>query len=214
MDRPHTAYGRRKLDEASYAAQQAKKNVTSPGGVIYGRRKGGGESAAAVTPSLFEELRAGLHAKPIGWAAERIARLENALELQALHALEQDNPKAPRKGILNLLEERLGELGIENPSTAAPKPSPATPEKAEGQGAGEGESTGEGGENPFAGELLLDVDFMEQVLTTWPDLLDDAIDAEFRHGTPREDAAALLSRIENARKGGPRPEVIRLLEQF
>jgi hypothetical protein len=52
---------------------------------------------------------------------------------------------------------------------------------------------------------------MEATLTKQPELLDAAIEAEFRKGTPRKGALALFTEVENGREGGPRSDVIELL---
>lgn len=53
---------------------------------------------------------------------------------------------------------------------------------------------------------------LADVLDKRPQLLDAAIEAEFRSETPRKGALALFLDIEGQRKGGPRPEVIERLE--
>lgn len=49
---------------------------------------------------------------------------------------------------------------------------------------------------------------LSQVLSKRPQLLDAAIEAEYRNGSPRKGAITLFLDIEQQRKGGPRDEVI------
>jgi len=52
---------------------------------------------------------------------------------------------------------------------------------------------------------------LEEKLTEQPELLDFAIQAEFRAGKPRVGAVKLFRRLEEARVGGARPGMMKLL---
>lgn len=54
---------------------------------------------------------------------------------------------------------------------------------------------------------------LEAVLAKRPQLLDAAIEAEFRDGKPRKGAITLFLDLEQQRKGGPRDEVIERLTE-
>lgn len=218
MAREHTAYGRRKLNPEAYERQQALKRVTSASGVVYGSRKGDpgpartrGASAptAAGASPVLAELVAGLHANSVAWAKQRIAKLQTPEEVRAVHAFEQTNPKGARKGVLNACEERLGELKVPSPSEGLER-MPAQPEEPQ---ASEGEPQAKE-PGPFDGDELVDVHEMRKILEERPELLDAAIEAEFRAGAPRREAIELFLEREQVRAGGPREEVVHLLSQF
>lgn len=229
-----TTYGRRKLSAEAYAAQARKKKVTSASGNVYGSRKGGPRGARASTLTTaaaagrspaFVELVEGLHDNPIGWAKERIIQLQTPEEVRAIHAIERTNPQHEdgRKGVLNACEERLGELKVPDPSEGLAR-MPVTPTTAQDEDpaddtepetpAPDGEEPDDEEPGPFAGDELLEVEEVRAILEEQPELLDAAIDAEFRAGAPREEAVRLFLEREQVRAGGPREEVVSLLEQF
>ena len=215
MAREHTAYGRRKLNPEAYERQQALKRVTSASGVVYGSRKGDpgpartrGASAptAAGASPVLAELVAGLHAHSVAWAKERIVKLQTPAEVRAVHVFEQQNPKGARKGILNACEERLGELHVDHPSPGLER-QPAEPE------ADDEPPTATDPVNPFT-EGTVAIEDLKAILEQNPELLDAAIEAEFRGGAPRPEAIAVLLEHEETRAAGPRDEVVHLLNQF
>jgi len=218
MAREHTGYGRRKLSAEAYKRQQERKKVTSASGVVYGSRKGDpgpartrGASAptAAGASPVLAELVAGLHAHSVAWAKLRIAKLQTPEEVRAVHTFEQTNPKGARKGVLNACEERLGELKVPSPSEGLER-MPAQPEEPQ---ASEGEPQAKE-PGPFDGDELVGVHEMRKILEERPELLDAAIEAEFRGGAPRPEAIAVLLEHEETRAAGPRDEVVHLLNQF
>lgn len=223
MARENTTYGRRKLSAAAYQAQAARKKVTSASGNVYGRRKAAGSrtgrastvatAAAAGASLVLAELIEGLHVNSVAWAKERILQLQTPEEVRAVHAFERTHPQhhGGRKGVLNACEERLGELKVESPSEGLAR-MPAAP-AAQDEAAPDGEPPA-GEPRPFDGEALLEVDEMRAILEEQPELLDAAIEAEFRAGAPRAEAIALFLEREQVRAGGPREEVVHLLSQF
>lgn len=216
MSTQTTRYGRRKLSAEAYARQQGKKKVTSASGIVYGSRKGGPRKPAAADAGrsrAARELADGLYNNPVPWARERILGLASADEVRAIHALERAHPEydGGRSGVLNALEERLGELRVDDPKPGLARQSvQGVEEEADGEGEGE-ESVEE--DSPFAGDLL-PVSEVRGLLEQNPELLDDAIQTELRDGVPREDAVKLFIELEQKRAEGPREDVVRLLEQF
>ena len=95
--REGTRYGRRKLGDKVFEAQQARAtSVQSASGVVYGPKKGGPKKAAPATPAVtleeanLDELAALLEADP--------ALLDRAIELELAEG-------KPRKGALALFRE-------------------------------------------------------------------------------------------------------------
>src|SRR5690606_40057441 len=102
----------------------------------------------------------------------------------------------------NACEERLGELKVPSPSEGLER-MPAQPEEPQAKEPG-----------PFDGDELVDVHEVRKILEERPELLDAAIEAEFRAGAPRREAIELFLEREQVRAGGPREEVVHLLSQF
>lgn len=178
-----TKYGPRKIGEEAFAAQQATKRLTTESGVVYGKRKGGS------TTSAFDELKAGLYDLKVDEVVARVARITDPKELAAAHAMERSNPshKEGRKGVLNAIEERKGELAI----AAAG----GTPETNEDE------------------DEAADVADLREILEADPSKLDALIDAELAEGAPRPEALELFLEFEGQREGGARESVLKLLVQ-
>lgn len=72
--------------------------------------------------------------------------------------------------------------------------------------------------NPFVsagdgdGSGYVNLEELEKKLAAHPDLLDAAIEAEFRRETPRVGALRRFLATENGRDGGARPEVVARIE--
>lgn len=179
-----TLYGPRKLGEKAFQAQQDQKVMTSPGGVVYGSRKGGPGA-----PGPFATLKEKLYDLKVGEAKALIQKVADPKELAALHALERSHPSydAGRKGVMDAIEERQGELGI-----AAAGGEPNTDESDE--------------DEPTA------VDALRAQLEEDPDALDALIEAELAEGEPRAEALELFRETEQARDE-PRDSVLELLDQ-
>lgn len=66
--------------------------------------------------AAFDDLRAGVLENNVQWAKARIVKLERAAHVAETHALEATNekPAGGRKGVMNALEERKGELALPN----------------------------------------------------------------------------------------------------
>lgn len=197
MENQTTTYGPRKLGKKEFQAQQDAKVMTTESGIVYGKRKGGGPGAAA-----FTTLRDSLHSFKVDEVVERLVGVSDPQHLQALHAIERSNPDYTdgRKGVLNAIEERRGELIIED---AGGEPETKTPPEA-GQDGGEGAGEGEPDEAIVA---------LRAKLEEGPGAFDDLLTEELSAGEPRPQALTVFREIEAAREE-PRAQVLELIDEY